>query len=190
MAYLKLTCLKCGRHLDVEDAAQDDTMHCRACGTAHEVHVFPAYFDDHESAHAGRRLVIDSEASCYHHPSKQAEVVCDVCGRFLCALCATEFRGQQLCLGCLTGLQNASSQSRLDNRRVLYDDIALALAALPILIWPFTLVTAPIALFLVLRYWRRGPTSIIPRTRIRYVIALLLAGLELTGWSCLILTGW
>ena len=74
-------------------------------------------------------------------------------------------------------------------RRILYDDIALGLALLPLLMWPFTLMTAPAAIFMVLKYWRRGPTSLVRRTRIRYVLALLFALPQFAGWVWLLAKG-
>jgi hypothetical protein len=50
-----------------------------------------------------------------------------------------------------------------------------------ITIW-FTLVTAPIALYLALRHWK-SPTSLVRRTKIRFVFAVTLAGLQILAWT-------
>ena len=39
-----------------------------------------------------------------------------------------------------------------------------------------------IAIFVALRYWNTQ-SSIIPRTRIRHILAILFASLELAGWT-------
>ena len=70
----------------------------------------------------------------------------------------------------------------LQDRRVLYDDLAVALAVLPILFWPITLVTAPLAIYYSIRYWKT-PGSIVPRTQIRRILAIFFAGLQMVGWS-------
>ena len=67
---------------------------------------------------------------------------------------------------------------QLSRHRVLYDSIALALATWPLLTFYFSALTAPIAIFVVARYWKR-PTSLIPRRKWRFVLALILALLEL-----------
>ena len=61
----------------------------------------------------------------------------------------------------------------------MYDSIALALATLPVLlIWP-AIVTGPVTLFLIFRWWHK-PGSIVPRTRVRFYLAALF-GLVQTG---------
>jgi hypothetical protein len=70
----------------------------------------------------------------------------------------------------------------LDSARTLYDSIALWLAILPVLsIWG-TILSAPATLFIVFRFWNR-PTSILGRTRIRFVFAGLLALAQILGWG-------
>jgi len=60
--------------------------------------------------------------------------------------------------------------------------MALALAAYPLLIFYFTIITAPAALFVAIRHWN-SPSSIIPRTKIRFVLAIITALMELAGWG-------
>jgi hypothetical protein len=72
----------------------------------------------------------------------------------------------------------------LENRRVLYDKIALALALYPMLLFYLTFFTAPMAIFVAIRYWK-APSSILPRTRVRFVIALVLAVFQIAGWIAL-----
>jgi hypothetical protein len=64
---------------------------------------------------------------------------------------------------------------------VLYDATALKLAFYPLLIFWFTLVTAPIALYLAIRHWS-SPTSIVGRTKTRFVLAITLSGLQILAW--------
>ena len=44
---------------------------------------------------------------------------------------------------------------------------------------------APMVIFMAIRYWN-APTSIIPRTRVRSIVALALGGLQTIGWSVFI----
>ena len=67
---------------------------------------------------------------------------------------------------------------QMENNRVHYDSIALSLAILPIPLFYFVSITAPLTLFLVWRYWNR-PLSVIPRSKVRFWIAGILAVLEL-----------
>jgi hypothetical protein len=70
--------------------------------------------------------------------------------------------------------------------RPLYDSMALSLSVLPMLIFPFTIITAPIAIYIAIRYWKR-PGSILPRTRFRFVLAILIALAQIVGWVALLL---
>ena len=51
-------------------------------------------------------------------------------------------------------------------------------------IFYFTLVTAPAALFVAIRYWN-APRSIVHRTKIRLVAAIVLALMQIAGWASL-----
>jgi hypothetical protein len=37
------------------------------------------------------------------------------------------------------------------------------------------------SLFIAIRHWKT-PLSIIPRTKIRFIIAMVLSGIQITGW--------
>jgi hypothetical protein len=146
-------------------------MPCRGCGQAIQVAVFPAI----ESARSGalpEAVEIESEASCFFHPSSRAAIPCDECGRFLCRLCEIEVDGRHLCPTCFESGISTSKLQSLETSRTMYDSMALAFATLPsLLFWP-AIVGAPAALFIVIRRWR-APGSIVPRTRIRYYLAIL-----------------
>ena len=122
----------------------------------------------------GEALMVEGESSCFYHPQKKAVVPCQGCGRF--PLRALRLRAARRAF--LSGLPRSGRQKgrikRLENQRTLYDGIALGVATLPLLIFYFTIITAPIALYLAIRYWN-APRSIVHRTKIRLVLAILLA---------------
>ncbi|HEX5398354.1 MAG TPA: hypothetical protein VFY06_04825, partial [Verrucomicrobiae bacterium] len=111
---------------------------------------------------------------------------CDGCGRFLCALCDCELDDAHFCPTCLEAGKTRGKIKSLDNQRTLYDSIALSLAILPMLILYFTIITAPMALFVAIRYWK-APRSILRRTRIRAIAAIGIALLQIAGWAALII---
>jgi len=101
-------------------------------------------------------------------------------------LCQVEFLGQNWCPGCVETRRQKGKLSHLDAHRTLYDNIALAVAILPaFLIWP-TIITAPVALFLSARYWR-APSSLLPRTKVRFLLAGAIAALQIAAWIWLVL---
>ena len=66
----------------------------------------------------------------------------------------------------------------LETQKTLYDSLALHLVFWPIFTIWLPLFTAPTALFFVFRHWRTQ-MSILPRTRIRLWVALVLAVVEI-----------
>jgi len=159
-----------------------DLSPCPACGIAVQVEIFPALFRPAARGRGGEAVMVEGEASCFYHPQKKAVVPCQGCGRFLCALCDCELHGEHFCPACLEVGRQKGRITRLENQRTLYDGIALSLALLPLLIFYFTIVTAPIALYIAIRYWN-APRSIVHRTRIRLVVAIILATLQIIGWG-------
>ena len=132
----------------------------------------------------GETILTDQEAGCFYHPNKKAVVACSNCGRFLCSLCDIDFGGQHVCSLCLAAGQKNRNFKNLENRRVLYDDLALALAIVPMIGVYFTLLTAPITLYVAIRGWS-APSSIIPRTKFRFVLAIVIALSQIAGWVVL-----
>jgi hypothetical protein len=176
-------CSGCHNPLPASYYNVDHELGCPRCGAALIARVFPAYYRRAEPA-APERLSDASDATCFYHSENRAAVACDGCGRFLCTLCATDFGGEKLCPACITSGLTSRKLARLENRRVLYDNVTLTLAAGSLLMWPMTIVTAPMSLFLAMRYWRR-PTSLLPRTKVRFILAILLATLQIAGWAVL-----
>lgn len=179
-----LTCSKCGALWPEAERNRAELTPCASCGVPGLVWVFPAHYRGLQPGQTGEDLLAPSESGCYHHPTKRAVVSCDGCGRFLCALCQCELHGQNLCPSCLESGQRKGRLRTLQNHRNLYDNQALSLALLPMLLFYVTIITAPAALWLVVRHWN-SPGSLLPRTRIRFVLALLLASLQILGWIAL-----
>lgn len=180
-----LYCGRCNAAIPSEDWNREHAF-CAACRTPLSAWVFPAFASHPARASTGEALSEAGEASCFYHPQKRAAVPCDQCGRFLCSLCRVEFLGENWCPGCVATRKQKGQLSHLDAHRTLYDNMMLALAILPaFLIWP-TIITAPITLFLTARYWR-APSSLLPRTKVRFIIAAAIATLQIVAWIWLVL---
>jgi hypothetical protein len=136
---------------------------------------------------ASEPLAAEGEASCYYHPQSRALLHCEGCGRFVCTLCDLDLDGRHLCPHCLERGVRVEKAASLQDRRVLYDSMALHLATWPIVTVWLPLFTAPIALFVAVRHWRT-PGSILPRTRIRLWLALVLAAGQVIGLAGLIVS--
>ena len=86
------------------------------------------------------------------------------------------------CLACLTDPQRAKSQAVTKRERTVYDNLALAMAIIPpisLVGLYFVIFTAPATLYIVIRYWKTGSNSAIPRGNGRFVFAAIIAILEL-----------
>ncbi len=174
-------CTKCEAPVDVNDINTKIFVACRSCGARSRTDVFPAISPPDDAVQTAEQVIVTDDASCFYHPKKQAVVHCTSCGRFLCALCDVEIDNTHLCFSCMETGKKKSKLNDLETNRTIYDGFALRVALYPILMWPFTLITAPIALFMVIKYWK-APTSIIKRTRIRFIAAFIIAFAQVAAW--------
>jgi hypothetical protein len=177
-----VACTRCKMPLPEFVVNRGEFVPCPECAALLRVEVFPALFRAQVQGQEAEALLDEAESSCFYHPAKRAVVPCEACGRFLCALCDVELRGQHLCPSCLEIGKSKGKLKTLQNNRVLYDNAALALALLPILIFWTTLITAPVALFVALRYWK-APSSLLPRTKIRFIFAIVIAIVQMLVWA-------
>jgi hypothetical protein len=176
-----LSCTKCGAGLPAGTLNTTVPAACPHCGSRVRADVFPALFRRPEGQ-SGESLLTDSEAGCFFHPHKKAVVPCASCGRFLCSLCDVELGGNHICPACLEAGKSKRKIKNLETHRVLYDNIALSTAILPLIIFWFTIITAPASLYYSFRHWK-SPTSILPRTKIRFIFAVLISVLQISGWA-------
>lgn len=186
-----IQCPKCQAWLLEGVFNRPELSPCPACGVPLQVEVFPALFRRINPGRAGETILIEGESSCFYHPQKKAVLPCQGCGRFLCALCDCELNGQHFCPACLEAGKTRGKIKSLENQRTRYDSFALALVVVP-LIPPLifvgiytTAITAPMALFVAIRYWNT-PRSLVHRTRIRFVAAIILALMQIAGWGGLL----
>ena len=154
---------------------------CPACSVPLQVDIFPAFFRVTNPGQSGEAIMVEGESGCFYHPQKKAVLPCDSCGRFLCTLCDCELRGEHFCPVCLETGKSKGKIKSLENQRILYDSVALSLALYPLVIFYFTIITAPMALFVAIRYWK-SPLSLVRRSRYRFVIAMIVALLQIAGW--------
>jgi hypothetical protein len=182
MTTTAVCCTKCQTVLQGDVFNLPGLTPCPNCGALLQIEIFPALFRRIAPGRGAEATVEETESSCFYHPQKKAVLPCDACGRFLCALCDCELDGQHFCPACLEAGRTKGKIKKLENRRVVYDDLALALAVfslIPPVIY-FCWATAPLAIFLSIRHWN-SPGSIIPRTKIRYVLAIIIALLDIAA---------
>lgn len=179
-----LTCGTCDAPIPVEAVNALTPVPCRQCGARVEATAFPALFREIEPGGSGERVLFDDESSCFYHTGKKAVVPCDICGRFLCALCDIGFNEQHLCPSCIDAGKTKGKMEQLENQRMRYDRLALGLALLPIVfVVPmiyFVIFTAPASMFVTLRHWNT-PLGPVKPARWRFVVAFMLSVFELSA---------
>ena len=176
-----LSCTKCISPLSQEMINTDSLAACPSCDSLLRADVFPAVYRSLTEGRKGEALQISNEAGCYYHPAKKAVIHCAACGRFMCALCDMALNERHLCPACFEKGKSKRKIKSLENHRTCYDSIALMVATIPILVYFITLFTAPLAIYLTVRYWNT-PSGIIRRTKIRFILAFILAGLQIAAW--------
>lgn len=160
---------------------------CPTCSSLLRVRAFPALLRPVQAqGSVGERITDAGQAACFYHPHKTAHVPCDACGRFICALCDVELHDQHLCPSCIESGRRKGSLTTLESRRVLWDNIALSVAVLPIatvILWWFSIVGLPAAIFLAILGWRK-PGSLAPRrTKLRLAFTIAFSTVMLGAWG-------
>jgi uncharacterized paraquat-inducible protein A len=175
-------CPSCSQLIDASSIDNDGTSTCPSCNKRVTFTRFPAFAKASNGFPVIERRE-ERESACFFHGRYRAKTPCDECGRFLCALCAIEFGSQTLCPECIHTLRRGPKATALSHQALLYDNLALSLVLLPVVgffFFYFTIITAPAGLFASIFFFGRQNT-IVPRSRFRFVIAMILAILEIIG---------
>ncbi|MBI9076891.1 MAG: hypothetical protein JEZ02_15900 [Desulfatibacillum sp.] len=150
---------------------------CPLCNKKFQTEVFPALTATQEETQRSETLV-DEQAGCYFHPAKKAATVCEVCGRFVCALCDLDINGVHMCPHCLETGKKKGTIEALDNSRMLYGKMALYTAFFSFFISVLSGFLAPITFYIIIRYWK-APGSITGSGKGRFVVAGILALIQI-----------
>jgi hypothetical protein len=177
-------CSKCRAVLSPEVFNLGHPTPCPSCQSLLEVEVFPSILSD-PVATLAEPILVEGESSCFYHPGKKAAIVCQGCGRFLCSLCDLELNERHVCPVCLESGQKKAKFKDLENSRILWDRMALAAAVLPLLFLWTSIIGAPVALYLVVRY-RKAPCSITGKSNLDFIVAAALAVTEIAVWIIVI----
>jgi hypothetical protein len=79
----------------------------------------------------------EGDAVCYVHVERRAERACDLCGRFMCALCDLEVGAMHLCPACFESGRRRRNLAQVESGRIVFPSIAARLVAASLFIGPF-----------------------------------------------------
>ncbi|MEY4485323.1 MAG: hypothetical protein RL693_2775 [Verrucomicrobiota bacterium] len=202
MALVK--CTSCGGGIPESLFRQSDRVSCPGCKKTIRARLLPALYKSAEARPPAlpQTPPAPGEATCFYNPARRATTCCEHCGVYISDAWAARWGKQTVCLKCLEELQAKNGDTRFESKRILWDNIALAFSLGPwfaagvllmtLVLYPFaimiiflTVLTAPAAIFVALRYWN-SPRSLVPRGRGRLVWATLLGVLQLAAWALLV----
>lgn len=173
---ITVACPCCGFVLS-SDAA---VIVCANCESRIEATIFPALFRRPESC--AQELVLTGEAACYFHAERVAAFACSRCGRFLCPLCRIAWSGEDVCASCLEAAGRGTEGDKLTSSRFHFDSLALTLSTAGVLTGFLSVLIAPLALGLAVFTFKKD-CSIAPRSRIRFILAMLFSTAVIVGWT-------
>jgi len=184
MRTFQLDCGRCKKKISLPLANSSVGAVCPECRSKIIIDTFPALFREAAPGVPGEAVLAADQSSCFFHPAKRAIIACESCGRFLCTLCDIELSGRHLCSVCIERETAKGKFQQLENHRVRYDDVALALAIWPMLMIWITCITATASIYVALRYWK-SPRSIVRGNSFRFISAIIISSLQLMGWGYL-----
>jgi hypothetical protein len=180
-------CPLCNRLLGPEFWNSGQFRACPACSAQVLTTAFPAI-----TIPSGPHSIVPCEpgdSSCFFHTNNRAETICDGCGRFLCVLCSITFGKRKLCPDCIYRNRRQKSDPLLIDQAVLFDNIAIAALALSVFTMAYLflgLVVSLLTICLALVGWRYQRT-LVPRSRLRFGLGLLLGLIGAGLWIFLLL---
>lgn len=120
------------------------------------------------------------DALCFYDSTQKANCLCTQCGVLVSDSWSANWGSRKVCLRCLEKLRESGRDSNFESSRLQWDNICLLLSStIFIVIFPyFAIIAAPAALVLGIRAWNR-PRSLVPRSRFRLIVALILSSLQI-----------
>lgn len=181
-----INCPRCSSALTTNIFTEHSDSSCPHCGLVITGRLFPRFFSTYMAEKSPVEASSDYESSCFFHQKKLAVSHCSECGRFLCSLCELNIEGRILCPICLEKLDQEKRLKTFTNQVTFWDSITVSMAIMPMLIWPLTIITAPLTFVYIWRHFKDNNNYVIPRKRWRFYLAGLFAGMQLTGWTILL----
>jgi len=153
---------------------------CPFCHASMTITGFPALSRSEPGSGAGERA-IDGDAACFFHPEKKASIVCDQCGRFICALCDLPIGSRHVCPTCLeSGLARQERLPELVTKRLCWGQLSLFISlVVPFLFFPLAPLSGSAAIFCGVYGWNKPGSLVKGRRRVSAFFGILFGLLQL-----------
>jgi len=184
---VELSCPKCQHRFGDLDWHEDGAGSCRNCRTDFRAYRLPALTRGRDIARP-KLVAVPEDSTCFFHVQNQAEKICDGCGRFVCAVCAIPNGHEFHCPSCLSHRINRTDAGVTE--RTIFPSIALTLALFPLLLYPLTILTAPISIGMVFMGWSRPGSLLRGPQRWKLVLAGIVSTIEIAAWLFLLAKVW
>lgn len=181
-ATLWFACPACRSPKSVGLANEQSETSCIACRHTVTGLLFPRALAPASPPPLPVAAPIPGDAVCFYDPARKATGLCDQCGVLVSDDWSAHWGNRKICLRCLEKLRESGRDSRFESSRLMWDNICLllSLAVLNPFVPYVAAITAPLALILGLRAWKR-PRSLVHRSRFRLVVALVFSLLQIIG---------
>lgn len=173
-----ISCPSCNHYLPLDKIHATTPDKCPSCSTLFELSLFPAALNDLEKGQKAETIITDTDASCFFHEDKVAVATCDGCGIYLCSLCELDLGTGHFCSACFSKKQDNSVE--FQKSVTFIDQILLSVSLLSCFFMFFTVVTAPVILFMCFWKWNSVKTPY-KRGKWRFVLAGCIALLQILG---------
>jgi hypothetical protein len=180
-----LHCSLCSRTLPPQSSG---SAACPACAAPYALDVFPRLAKGPVTYLPPDDIASEDDAECYFCEGKAAAVDCAHCGLLLCHRCDIPVGDRHLCLKCIDRERANGEAGRFSERHVRFDHLAFGLAFFPLIIPGcifLTFATAPAALILSIRFWKR-PLSAAPSNRAWFGVSMLLSLVQIAAWLMMV----
>ncbi|HEY1337128.1 MAG TPA: hypothetical protein VGF59_06430 [Bryobacteraceae bacterium] len=166
---MPVPCARCNMPLPKWSLARGGDADCPSCGAPNSVRLYPAALTESAAAHP--EAALEGEAACFDHPGTRAVAACRQCGRFVCELCAVRFGAEVWCPSCVANSSGTPGRANAVASRTLYDTIAFSIPFALLVVWPLTILSAPIVAALAVMKWKQ-PIGLVRCNRWRFVAGL------------------
>lgn len=148
------------------------------------------FYDPLPRTSTGSQEALPDSATCIHHPTKMAEVVCEGTGDYICSLCAVELNGHTYSAQYLEQGGKEIAAKAFDRYLERPDRKAQLTIGLTIFFWPLAIVTIPLAIYYYIKMFGVRKTDplyrhVIPTSR----MVIVGTGIVLFGVLCILIFG-